>query len=73
MSMPVAVVVLTVDSVEERYSRTYVRGLGKEAEFREDSLGWFVTFSQHQVSIRVGDNRPDLGPGDRVHLTLERA
>lgn len=73
MSMPVAVMVLTVSSVEERFSSSWVRGVGKEAEFRDDSLGWFVTFLQHQISIRVGDNRPDLGPGDHVRLTLERA
>lgn len=73
MSMPVAVMVLTVSAVEERYSRTWARGVGKEAEFDTHSLGWFVTFLQHQIAVRIGDNKPDLGPGDRVRLTLERS
>jgi hypothetical protein len=70
--MPVATIVLTVAAVEERYNKVHVRGIGKETEFRDDSLGWFVKFAQHQIAIRVGDNKPDLGPGDRVRLTLER-
>lgn len=75
MNMPIAVSVLTVLRVEERHVKTHVSGVGKEAIFNEDSLGWFVLVDGN-IAIRVvpphGDP-PDVKPGDRVRLTLERA
>lgn len=72
MSMPVAVVTLTVTRVEERYVRLYLGGAGAEADFEDRRLGWFAVFSEPQLAFKIGDSRPQLEAGDRVRLTIER-
>lgn len=72
MSIPVAVVNLTVLKVEERKLRTYVSGFGDTAVFEEESLGWFVIVDGNlAIKVSVGAP-PRLAPGDRLRMTLER-
>jgi hypothetical protein len=61
-----------VISVEEKFHKNYVRGVGKNAEFRDVGIGWFVRLSNSYESLCVGEGEPDLSPGDIVLVTIEK-
>lgn len=63
----------TVKEVEERAARKWVRGVGKDAEFKDKSEGWYVTFEDWPAAAHVGMNQPDVKPGDRVKFSMEKA
>lgn len=73
MSIPVAIVVLTVSSVEERTYRVHLSGYGDTATFEERTRGWWVVFLENHLAVHVGPERPALEVGDQLRLTLERA
>ena len=60
-----------VQRVEHRIARRWVRGLGRDAEFDDDSLGWWVVF-QSCASMYLGREKPGLVAGDRVRVTVEK-
>lgn len=62
-----------VISVEERFEtmRGYKNEAG-EAAFDKHSLGWFIRITESSA-ISVGHSKPDVGPGDELILTLEKA
>lgn len=43
-----------------------------DAKFEMESLGWFIVL-EGNVSLRVGDTKPDIVKGQRVKLTVEPA
>lgn len=61
----------TVRAVEHRIARRWVRGTNKDAEFEEDSVGWYVTFHESPVAAFAGPEQPDIKIGDRVKLSME--
>lgn len=60
-----------ITAVTERFQRTFVRGVGNDAEFTQTSLGWWITVDHH-YSIFAGDSRPDFAEGDHIHLHLKK-
>lgn len=64
---------VTVKSIEHRFVKQWIRGVGKDAEFKEDSIGWYVTFEENpSTSIYMGHTETHLKKGDRLKMTLER-
>lgn len=63
---------VTVVSVQERIARRWVRGAGKDAEFVEDSEGFYAKFAEWPASIYLGQTNPGIEVGDRVKFSLEK-
>lgn len=59
--------------VEERKKSAYVEGsgIGKEAQFKDESLGWYAVLDNHHAFF-IGFDKPDLRQGDTVLMTIER-
>ena len=53
-----------VVKVEQRFKRNYVNGVGKEAQFTEETLGWFVALAGSHEALRCGDTKPNISKGD---------
>lgn len=61
----------TVTKVEEKNVPDHVSGAGSNAVMTERSLGWFIHL-ENFFSICVGDDVPDIKPGDEVVLSVRR-
>ena len=61
-----------VTAVEERFNKVYTGGIGEDATFRHDSLGWFVYFKGSYEMICLGSDVPVLAPGDLVKITITK-
>lgn len=62
-----------VDEVKEAFNTYYVSGVGKDALFESESIGWFVHFRDPAIgSFYLGAERPDYEPNDVIKITLER-
>ena len=53
-----------VVKIEEKFEKTHIRGVGPDAEFKDVSLGWFVSFQGSYESIHVGFEKPTTKFGD---------
>lgn len=62
----------TIKKVEERYYKSHVSGVGKDAEMKDVSLGWYATFVEDPVAAYLGLTETGLSAGDKVKLTLEK-
>jgi hypothetical protein len=62
----------TVIDVREKFHKNYVRGVGKEAEFVDVSLGWFLRLTSSFESIFVGHEKPDIEPDDAVYVSIRK-
>jgi hypothetical protein len=62
----------TVKLVEEKIAKQWLRGVGPEAKFADNSEGWYATFSSCPASMYLGASKPGLRAGDRVRLTMEK-
>lgn len=62
----------TVTLVEERFRRVHLHGAGDAAQFREESLGWFVWLEGSYEMLGVGPEKPALAIGDRIRITIEK-
>lgn len=63
---------VSIWKVEERKMVRHVSGAGKDAVLVDESLGWYVTFTDF-TSRYFGMEKPDLAPGDKMILKLERS
>jgi hypothetical protein len=61
-----------VQRVWERKRRVYVEGFGEKAQFREETMGWYAHLGGSYESIHLGDEKPELEPGDVMKITLEK-
>jgi len=61
----------TVTRVFQRERRAHISGHGADAIFESRGLGWYVRLDD-QVSICLGQDKPDLVEGDRVNVILEK-
>ncbi len=60
-------------SIIERFRQVHVSGIGKDALFRQESLGWFFCLEPGMFFIGVGSEKPtDYREGDRITLTMEK-
>jgi len=58
--------------VKEMFERKHVSGVGNEAIFADESIGWYIWLEGSYESICVGQQKPELQVGDRVNITIER-
>lgn len=63
---------VTISDVFERKVQKHVSGAGPEAVFSSDSAGWYLRINDN-LSIYVGMQKPDLAPGDKMVMKLERS
>lgn len=61
----------TVKSVEHRVAKRWVRGTGKDAEFEDNSIGWYMVFQEWPVAMFVGEDQPTAKINDRIKMTME--
>lgn len=61
-----------VSSLKERFVDLYVSGFGSETVFRKESLGWFVFFVGSYEALSLGADKPDLEPGDKIIITIQK-
>lgn len=59
--------------VEQKISKKWLRGVGKDAEYADKTEGWYATFKSCPASMYLGVEEPSLRAGDRVKITLEQA
>jgi hypothetical protein len=62
-----------VREIEHKFVKRWVRGTGQDAEFTDDSIGYYVHFKSFPASLYLGEAMPVLRAGDQVKITLERA
>lgn len=63
-----------VVEVVEEFKPAYVigSGIGKDAEFVNQSLGWFVYLKGSHEALHLGPDKPTLAKGDKVKITVEK-
>jgi len=61
-----------VRGVDERFTQEWIVGVGKEAVFRQRSLGWFLYLGGSFEAIYVGAEKPEFNVGDQVKITFEK-
>lgn len=61
-----------VRSIIEHSKRVYIKGIGKEAEFEDESKGWFLHLEGSWEAIYVGVTRPDIEKGDTVLISISK-
>ncbi len=66
------VMVDRVKKIDHKVAKRWLRGTGKDAEFAEDSAGYWAAFESCPASIYLGSAAPGLKAGDAVRLTLEK-
>ncbi len=62
----------TVQSVEHKIVRQWTGGIGKDAEFEDDSIGWWAVLGDSRIAFHLGTKEPALKKGDRIRLTIEK-
>lgn len=62
----------TILGLEEKFENKYVSGAKDNAVFDARSLGWWVTCRGIPDWIFLDDEKPELGVGDKIVLTLEK-
>jgi hypothetical protein len=62
-----------VARLERVTNKVYVNGVGAEAVFREEPVGWFVHLTGSRESLLIDvDRQPELKVGDEVKITIEK-
>jgi hypothetical protein len=61
-----------VTEVTFRQRQSYKDGVGAAATFEEIPLGWFVYMEGSYEALHVGMDKPDLEPGDKIKITVEK-
>jgi hypothetical protein len=61
-----------VSRIHELKSKRWVRGTAKEAEFVEESMGWYLFLEGSWEGLQVGAERPNLEVGDKVLITIRK-
>lgn len=61
-----------VKTVEERFEKKHVKGVGPDAEFKDVSLGWFIVMEGWPSALGLGSEKPVISSGDMVELTIAR-
>ncbi len=59
-------------SIVERFKQVHVSGAGKDALFRQESLGWFICLEPGFYMLGIGPEKPEFREGDQIKLTMEK-
>jgi len=63
---------VVVTDIFERKVQKHKSGFGPNAIFDTDSIGWYLRFNDN-FSLYVGMEKPDVAPGDKLVMKLERS
>lgn len=55
---------------EERFVSRHLKGVGKEAEFTQESAGWYIILENH-VGLYVGQLDPKVPAGTQITIAIE--
>jgi hypothetical protein len=72
MAVSIVIRSVLVQSVTERFDTKWVCGLGKEAIFRKESMGWYIRLEDSWEALFVGYEEPNITAGDRVKITITK-
>jgi len=61
-----------VTKIHELKSKRWIRGAGNSAEFREESMGWYLFLEGSWEGLHVGTERPNLQVGDKVMISIRK-
>jgi len=61
-----------VVSIESHIREVYDHGIGEEARFRHDNLGYFMLLEGSYEALHIGFTTPVFKIGDRVKITIEK-
>lgn len=53
-------------SVEERFKKTYIDGVGADAQFIDKSLGYFAVLEGSYEALYIGDSKLDIVIGSEA-------
>lgn len=63
----------TVKEVERLDRDVYCGGLGKDAIYAKENLGWFLWLEgSHEKIFLDRDSKPDVKVGDKIRITIEK-
>jgi hypothetical protein len=62
-----------IRKIENKITSQWLSGVGKDAKFAVNSIGWYAIFESCPASIYLGEEKPALKMGDKVRLTVEKA
>jgi len=59
-----------VVAIEQKFTRRWHGGIGSNAIFSEDSLGWFVGLENSYEFLHVGYEKPNIEIGDIATIRI---
>jgi hypothetical protein len=62
----------SIIDVKEQFKQSHIRGSGKDAEFEQVSLGWFILIDGVCTWLFLSHEEPEFKPGDEVRITIEK-
>lgn len=62
-----------VTGLLNKSKKKYVSGIGKNAVFDDEPLGWFLHLEGSHEVIFMGIEKPELKDGDKIRITIEKA
>lgn len=71
LEIPRIVVYTTINKLERKTERIYVRGFGDTAEFTNRDMGWFMHLTGSKEWIHIGFDDPGFKPGQKLKVTFE--
>lgn len=63
---------VTVKSVEQRFEKVHVSGIGPDAVFIDKPIGWFLVMSSWPAAINFGQIKPECKAGDKLILSFRK-
>jgi hypothetical protein len=61
-----------ITNLFQRKLKKYGGGVGADAQFTTDNAGWYITIGG-EITLYVGEDRPEFEIGDSIRLTIEKA
>lgn len=61
-----------IKTIEHKFVKKWVKGVGSETKFKDETIGYYAVFTSCPASIFLGNDEPKLKAGDRVRITLEK-
>lgn len=52
--------------------KKYIGGVGKDASFEDESLGWHILIDGSNDGLHVGPEQPDVSVGDTVEISVRK-
>jgi len=59
-----------IRDIQKRHIKTWISGVGKEAEFHDDFIGYYILLQGSHEMLCVGLEEPRLRVGQRVKISI---